>query len=285
MKAILKYFILIIYISLPLSAIFSQDTVLNGRIIDKETQKYIDYVNIGIQNIPRGTVSNENGLFQLRANSSKDSIIFSSIGYKTQIIAASYLTKDSIIELTPINYSMPLIEVKAERFGLEDKILGTKNETRGPSVGFGSQQLGAAIGALINIDKKTYIKSANFVLNHASGDSILFRMNIYQFKKGKVGQTILTENIYIIAQQKRGILEVDLRPYNLILDNPVLLALEWIKDDDGKGNIGITFDSKKSKKEWGGFYLKHTSIGNFYKNKYKPRYKPCFYFVGKQVKK
>lgn len=44
----------------------SQDYKIKGLIVDSETEKTIEYVNIGISNKGVGTVSNENGLFSLK---------------------------------------------------------------------------------------------------------------------------------------------------------------------------------------------------------------------------
>lgn len=130
----------------------------------------------------------------------------------------------------------------------KEKLFGKKNKNRGLSIGFGNAQLGCEIGSVISIKKETYLKSANFKLNHAEGDSLLFRVNIYHFDEGQIGKNILKENIIIYAPQKRGILTVDLTPYELFIHQDVLLTLEWIKDDNGAGNEGITFDTKKSRK-------------------------------------
>ena len=119
------------------------------------------------------------------------------------------------------------------------------------------------------------------------GDSLLFRVNIYPFEKGDIGENILKENVIINAPQKKGVLTVDLTPYELIIDHDILLTLEWIKGDNGAGNEGITFDTKKGKKH--NIWNKRTSQNPFKINKVSGRSRVkkkslCFWVIGKEVK-
>lgn len=259
---------------------FAQITV-EGKVVDASTDKAIPFVNIGVKMQAIGTVSDEAGKFTLQVKQASDILSFSSIGYESIDLSAQTLKNQPIIKLVPKNYNIAQIEITASRFGSEDRIFGVRNETRGHSVGFGSRQLGTEIAAPINIEKPTYIKSAHFVINHAKGDSMVFRVNIYDFSNNQIGENILTENIIIRKVQEKGTITVDFTPYDLVLEKPVLLALEWIKDDNGKGNVGLTFDTKKGK-GLKGTYLKEVSLGAFKKFPYKPKFNPCFYFIGKQ---
>ncbi|WP_042498633.1 carboxypeptidase-like regulatory domain-containing protein [Algibacter lectus] len=67
----------------------SQEKTITGEVWNFENNEPLSYVNIGIKNKTVGTVSNNNGLFKLFLNdkvSSKDTIIFSYIGFKTKNI-------------------------------------------------------------------------------------------------------------------------------------------------------------------------------------------------------
>ncbi|NRA51931.1 MAG: hypothetical protein HRU12_22620, partial [Phaeodactylibacter sp.] len=140
------------------------------------------------------------------------------------------------------------------------------------------------IGAAIQIKEPVFIKHANFVLNHAGGDSLLFRVNIRDYQEGKPGSKLLKEDVFIHTKQKRGVISIDLTPYDLVLEADVLLSLEWIKDDKGKGNADITFDTKKAK-SLKGVLVKKNSIGEFETMGYVNRkLKPCFYLIGKRIK-
>ena len=262
---------------------FAQETI-QGIVIDSDTKEPVPFVNIGITRSMTGTVSDENGQYQLRIPSLMDVVAFSSIGYQTENIEAGKLIENGEINLRPKPYDIPTIELNATGFP-EEVTLGAKLEEQGHSIGFGSSELGTEIGARIRIDKETYIKSAHFPINHASGDSLLFRVNLYDFQNEKAGENLLPQNVIISAVQKKGMIDVDLSEFNLITANDVLLSLEWIKDDNGKGNVGITFRSKKSRRD-NNLYTKYTSQAPFSKLSdlapRAPKLELGFYLTGKQ---
>ncbi len=276
MKFYFVSFLLLIFAN----SLLAQSTV-SGLVLDASTKVPIPYVNIGVQKESLGTVSDNEGQFSLKNIATEKVLTFSSIGYESLDLKVGEMSENASVELSPVTYEIGSIEVKATRFNGEEKRFGLQNKTRGPSVAYGNPQLGTEIGALIGIDKPTYIKSANFVLNHAKGDSLLLRLKIYDYKDGVIGENLLTENILIQEKQRKGVISVDMRPYNLILNNHVLFALEWIRNFDELGNKGITFDVKKGKK-LKGVYLRSNSQSEFLKLPFKPKWTPCFFFIGKQ---
>lgn len=262
------------------NSVFAQVSI-SGKVLDATTKSPVPYVSIGVKELAKGTVSDDLGQYELKEVAANAVLTFSSIGYQPRDILAEELAMDGVVELVKKHYELDMVEVQATRFSGEEKIFGLKNKKRGPSIGFGNPQLGSAIGSLIRLDRPTYIKSANFVLNHAKGDSLLFRVNIHAMENGKVGDNLLTENVLIKEKQRKGTITVDLTDYNLILDTDVLLSVEWIKDFDELGSKGVTFDLKRGKKSKG-VYLKLYSTGSFRTLPYQRKYAPCFYFVGKQ---
>ena len=256
-------------------------SIITGTVLDKDTNEPLAYVNIGIENSNLGTVSDENGNFELKISSTNDLLVFSYLGYQSEQLAISLVQEHSQIFLKPSPINIDEINIVSTNFDKE-LILGVRNENgRGRSVGFGNAQLGTELGALIEIKKETLIKSANFVLNHAKGDSLLLRLNIYNYENGKIGDKVLQENIYIKEKQRTGLFTIDLESYELLLTNDVLLTVEWLRDFGENGNKSITFDTKKAKKLKGTF-IRVSKTKDFIKLPIKKKYKPCIYFVGKQ---
>lgn len=256
----------------------------SAKLIDKDSKTAIAYVNIGILNTTLGTVSNEEGQFELNAPSKNDSLMFSSIGYENLILSIDKILQKDSIFLQPIAYEFEQVELTSFNFDKE-VILGERNENgRGKSVGFGNAQLGTELGALIKIEKETLIKSVHFVLNHAKGDSLLLRINIYDYKDKKIGEKVVKRNIIIKDKQRKGTYSIDLSAYEIILKNDVLLSVEWLRNFDETGNKLITFDTKKSKSHKG-TYIKLTSSNEFKKYPFIKKIKPCLYFIGKQNSK
>jgi hypothetical protein len=258
-------------------------STIEGIVIDSETKTRIQFVNIGIIKLSQGTLSDIEGKYTMNFSSNDDVVMFSSIGYETLNIKVKDLKNNDTIEMVSKEYEMQLVEIAAKRFEQEEIILGVKNSKKGHSIGFGSAQLGAEIGSMIEVKNTTYIQSANFELNHARGDSLLFRINMYDLSGEEIGKKLLTENIIIKEKQRKGTITVDLKDYNIILNSDVLLTLEWLRDFDEIGNKEITFNTKKSKRLRGTF-IKYSSNGDFVKLSHKTKLKPCFYLIGKQSK-
>lgn len=255
-------------------------SVFSGRVVDAVNQDPIPFVNIGIKDASTGTVSDLDGNFSLKTSDENTVIVISAIGYETKEITTKILSQNKTIGLKEKAYTIPALEIKASSFAKEAQIYGVKNKVRGNTVGFGNPQLGTQIGALIYIDRPTLIKSANFDLVHAKGDSLLLRLNIYEYKDGKVGENILKENVLLKEKQRKGTFTIDLSNYDLILEHSVMLSLEWLQDFNGRGNEDITFDTKRGKK-LKGLYFKVSNTSEFVKLPYKKSLKPCIYFMGK----
>lgn len=98
MKKIIYFIILSYFIICKLSA---QDIFIASKIIDNETKKGVPFANIYIQNNGIGTASNEEGNFVLKIpnQNKKDTIIISSIGYKTQYFPIFSFLSNTIIRL------------------------------------------------------------------------------------------------------------------------------------------------------------------------------------------
>jgi len=259
--------------------------VWTGRVVDAQSQQALPYVNIGVVDGIAGTVSDQSGSFALPLKSKKGLIRFSTIGYQAMEVDLSEHPMDSMILLEPEAYLLQAVEIVGSRFNNTLETYGLKTgPERGHSVGFGSSQLGAEFGALIPISDTTLITSANFEINHAKGDSMHFRVNMYAYNTTTetIGSNLLNDQIRISRPQKPGTLSVDLREYQIVLTGPVLLTLEWIRNDGDAGNQGLTFDVGKDK-ELSGTFWRMTSQSPLTQLDVKRRYKPCFYLQGKEV--
>ena len=257
---------------------WSQFTV-NGTLLNAESDAVVPYCNIGIRELATGTVSNKDGDFVLSAPDEDQFITFSAIGYESLTLPWTTVEQEGTILLTPSSYILDSIQIVASKIKGEQQLYGEKNKKRGQSVGFGSSQVGTAIGAPIHFKEPTYVSSANFVLNHAKGDSMSFQVNIYQLENGSVGPSLLSQNITIREKQRKGTFAVDLSSYNLVLHETVLLTLQWIENDGDRGNQGLTFDTKKGSIARG-VYLKSYSVGDFQVPDHLKEKVPCFYFMG-----
>jgi len=279
--------LLLVFILAPLF-LHSQVTI-QGKILDASDRSPISFVNIGIKALANGTVSDENGQYLLSINNAgpQDVVTISAIGFEAQELPLKDLMQKKDVLLQPKAYDIEGIELSARQWNAEEILIGNDQEKRKQSIGFANSVLGTEIGGLLEIDKETWIKSAHFVVNRGSKDSMLFRLNVYEFENEKLGENLLQENVLIAAPRGKGLLSIDLEKYNLVADKNILLSLQWIKAYEKNGELLITFNAQTSGRR-NNLFIKPTSVSDFGRISEAfpgaPKYELCFYIKGQQVK-
>jgi len=232
-KLIISIFILNLFSTLT----FSQDNSFIKGVIISDKNEPLDYVNIGIVGTSLGTVSDEEGQFQLFFNESvkgSDIVRFSSIGFESQNISVLDLKKENNLTITLATKTTQLEEVVVIPEFLNSKIKGNKNTDARMNVFYSiskkpNQNLGAEIGRKFKIKKKSRLKKVRFYIAQNNFDTVLFRINVYNIKKRKPGKNILSQNIiHEVVGKKSGWIEVDLMPYQILTNRSVVVGVEWI---------------------------------------------------------
>ncbi|MFA5540733.1 MAG: carboxypeptidase-like regulatory domain-containing protein [Bacteroidales bacterium] len=80
---------------------FSQKSSFQGKVIDEKTKEAIPFVNIGVENKPLGTITDDRGFFSISNVKTDNNLVFSCIGYKSKILSFDELSKIKVISLTP----------------------------------------------------------------------------------------------------------------------------------------------------------------------------------------
>lgn len=80
---------------------FSQKSSFQGRVIDDKTKDPISFVNIGVENQPLGTITDDRGFFSISNIRNDNNLVFSCIGYKSKKLSFDELSNTKIIALTP----------------------------------------------------------------------------------------------------------------------------------------------------------------------------------------
>lgn len=266
--------------------LLASQNVLEGVIRDAETGTPIPFANIGIVAGQRGTVSDLDGQYRLTIDRWTDSITVFTIGYESHRLLAEDVRQAAAIRLQPKAYDLPVAEVSAREFGPET-IYGAYATERNHSVGFVGAQLGTGMAVSIPIEQETSLQSAHFMVNHAEeGDSLLFRVNLYDLTEDGVGESLLPENVIVAgAQERDSEIVVDLSAYQLVVDRSVVLALEWVRDDpNGGGNSGLTFRAARGPRQ-SRIFTKYTAVSDYQELDLprRGRYTLCFYLKGKPV--
>ena len=101
MKVCFNVLALFIFLSIGFYGL-SQESILNGRVIDQQSKQPIAYSTIEIKARKTGTYTNSTGNFSIKIENVSDTLEFNSLGYEMQKYPASDF-KDSIniIELKP----------------------------------------------------------------------------------------------------------------------------------------------------------------------------------------
>ncbi len=83
---------------------------------------------------------------------------------------------------------------------------------------------------MIRIDhKNTLLHNLTFNIEENLSDSLLVRVNIYDYHRGFPGENLLRDNIYHTVSKKKGEETIDLKGYNITVDSNIIVSLELIE--------------------------------------------------------
>jgi hypothetical protein len=206
---------------------------ITGKIVSASSNEPLIYASIGVIETSYGTITNENGNFNLDIKGLPVSSLvrFSIIGFKSRIFSIEELSdKDNIIGLESVTYNLP--EVIVNPIGKPKKV-GTTNYTlKGGFCGLAGTDSGKGyeIGTKLELGKyPVRLRTLNMHLFKQSFDSSLFRLHIRNIIDSLPGIELLNTNILIALTKESGWVDVDLSKYNLVFEGDIVLSLEWIK--------------------------------------------------------
>ncbi len=233
-----NYCLLIFLITLSLG-VFAQDQY-KGIVIDSESKESLPFVNIGIVNKGIGTVSNIDGKFYLDINmsmfSNDDVLQFSSVGYKTIQLKISEINFDDTlfqkVAMQPEAMQLNEAVVSAKYLKQKsDEIIGFSYASKN-KYGYwkGDGSLGAELVTRIDLGKKKhYLKDFHFYVNENYSDSVLVRINVYKGGTIYPEEKLLQKNVTKMIGKSSGKVTVDLRSYNLIVNEDFSIGLELLE--------------------------------------------------------
>lgn len=216
-------------------------STIGARVLDAEDNSPLAYVNVGIPGKNVGTVTHENGTFQLDVNAEllTDSIAVLMAGYEKRMIALKNVPK--IILLHRRRGELPEVEIISGK--LPTKLYGNKTTSNVISIGFPSRFLGAEIGVRMSLGKHPrHLKAFHCHVSNTRLDSAVFRLNIYQMVNGNP-VNILQRNILFSIGKTPGDYSVKLSGLNLVLKGDILVSLELLKSYSSLPHPGAVFFS------------------------------------------
>ncbi|WP_405397907.1 carboxypeptidase-like regulatory domain-containing protein [Maribacter sp. Asnod2-G09] len=209
-------------------------------MIDSESKESLPFVNIGIVNKGIGTVSNIDGKFYLDINmsmfSNDDVLQFSSVGYKTIQLKISEINFDDTlfqkVAMQPEAMQLNEAVVSAKYLKQKsDEIIGFSYASKN-KYGYwkGDGSLGAELVTRIDLGKKKhYLKDFHFYVNENYSDSVLVRINVYKGGTIYPEEKLLQKNVTKMIGKSSGKVTVDLRSYNLIVNEDFSIGLELLE--------------------------------------------------------
>jgi CarboxypepD_reg-like domain len=233
----MKYLLVFLFLW---SSVFAQRFI--SKTLNKANNEPIPYVNVGVLNKINGTVSDELGNFTLSLSSLKasDTIKMSSIGFKFK-----YLLVKDVLEKSPSQLfleedilDLPALVINPKTLKL--KKLGVDTRSKIFQIGFAKDLLGQEVGVIIKNKKTALIESVFMNFSFCTFDSLVFRVNFYEFENLENMKNILTKPIIISISKEEALkrVEINLKEYNVILNGDFVLSIEHIKQL-GKGELFI----------------------------------------------
>ncbi len=224
---------------------YSQVKKVSGNVWNIETNTPLAYVNIGIKDKTVGTVSNNNGVFELLLNeqvTSKDTVYFSYIGFNTEryLVSELHQLKKAILlqpkntELDEVVISSQKIKLKSKKIGRTSKGLGLMHSNFYTSYEKDvDDRLSKEMGMALKIRRNCHIKDLNFNVTNNQFKFLKFRVNIYKIENGLPTDLIIQDNIvFEIKDNFLGWVKVDLEPYDIQLKKEIkeiAVTIQWLE--------------------------------------------------------
>jgi hypothetical protein len=205
---------------------------LQGTLYDGSTNEPIPYASAGIKSKSKGGIADRNGYFSIDISglSPSDSVIFSHIGYVSQAFRLGDIdpAKNMDVRLKARERSLATVTITAEK---EMLVLGSQRPTN-RFTGWGDYSSSRGRTRGLQLEPKEYpVKAVSFEcrIKNMTFDSVKVRLNILgKSKDGQQLQQLLQQNIYFNIHKDAKWITVDLTPYNIVLTDTAVLALEWV---------------------------------------------------------
>ena len=241
-------FILFLVFSFSVLSFAQYETTIDAQLLDQHTKKPIPFANIGFFEKSIGTVSDNNGKFQLiyrdELITGIDEFQISALGYKTIKInkkeLEKYLLNNDKIYLFPEPLALEEVLINNDR-KVEQRIGSFESNNNIMGYWKDAKALGGEIASKIIIRNiNTQLLDLKFNIIENASDSLKIRVNIYNYKDRYPGNKLNSQNIYHTIKNKSGVETIDLEPYNLYVNNDIIVSIELLKVYGDKIGLAIS---------------------------------------------
>lgn len=203
---------------------------IRGSISD-ENSKPIAYVNIGIENTYMGTMSVEDGSYDLNVENAPDSgkVLFSCLGFVTKSVSISELKFNPNVTLKSLTIVLPEMVIQTR-----NRIISKSGTS--PGIAPGGTSLmhgdgGSAMALLIESNVRNGLLAKAYI-NILDNEMDTFRIRFRVYKRDSImgcpGTEVTHQNIIVSSSQKKGELPIDLTPFDIHVAGDFFIAFEWL---------------------------------------------------------
>jgi hypothetical protein len=266
MTRLYLFFLLLPFINLAKAQTFQ------GQVVDAQSKKPLEFVQVYIPQTTVGTISDMDGKFSIGipGNIEADSFTVFVLGYEQQSLPIkAFQEANKQVFLKSTAYQMNEVEVISKGCKKIKKKIWGPNAKKG--LGFFYVALGAQIAVYIPNDKQKvgYLESVRYYIAQEGIPDTKFRVRVYAAdgKDGGPGTDLLHENILLQASQGEEWIELNMTDYNIELpEDGLYVAMEWLPENSpraryGTGQIrgqvlgGILTSKKKEEVTWSKDFL------------------------------
>ncbi|RFP64910.1 carboxypeptidase-like regulatory domain-containing protein [Hymenobacter lapidiphilus] len=216
---------------------------LRGRVLRADsTATPVPFASIGVKGKADGTVADAQGRFRFPDSpelAATDSVIVTGVGYRPgRLVLGQLRQADLTIRLQ--TQPQALREVTVRHRQLRPQVLG-RASTGGiahwqvNSIVKDSirrrEKLGSEFGTFLTSPRNCYVDDFNVYVESNPFQQVRLRLLFYAVRAGRPAEQLLPTDIQLVlADQQRGWIKVNLRPYNLQFSKgqKIVVALQWL---------------------------------------------------------
>ncbi|MBA3682879.1 MAG: carboxypeptidase-like regulatory domain-containing protein [Bacteroidetes bacterium] len=235
----MKYILILLTFSCNLLA----QQKISGLILDKTSGKPVSFASLGIVGKQVGTLSDENGVFELilAADQTKDTLKVYAIGYKPQVFYSQDLIKEVNNKISLEALPTQLAEVVVKSKKIKYKTLGTTKYSKNNCSGFvkNTNNWKGSESAL-KIDNKdgrqVLMETFSFyIIQNKYADSLTFRLMFYEAADTKwqypSTRPFMKKPIIFKVGQKNGQFVLNIKEYGVYTSKDFYVSLECLMDE------------------------------------------------------
>lgn len=244
----LRFFVILYFV---FSGLISAGQIrIEGILLNAEDNTPIPFANIGILDTRTGTISNEDGTFEILipASLATDTLLFSALGFEKKSIHIPSLKsrKDLVITLREQTTILKNVVVRSKRRKPARSFEMGNILYNSGSIYVDSIAAGSAMALLIENRHPTFnpaltvpffVRRAKLRISYNTFDNFKVRLRFLSVNvaTGLPDKDLFHENIVVTSGIRKGWVTFDLSPYNIRIDQPAFfLVFEWLIEDDDR---------------------------------------------------